>query len=389
MSYTTNYAQRSINEVIQNFSFFSDNSSVNKSESFHLNLEIGVNIESLILQSKTFSSNFRTHGYINFYKTLRIRENEVSTKLEEIYIYDFVKCLYNGLFFHRISENSNLGYAFRGHSALFHLLKSQGNNGRCGSTMLSFILNQGSDLNKYTLFLQLLNQFKFLNKYRNYTTNSFGTHPFFIQEYEMYLNCFAQDHYSMSNIQQGNTDNLADNSKSDSIYANGQLHLVLMNEVSDSSTLSFSNTPLMNSFISHDGGAFYFARVNSGKSISDNPSVFFSKANFIKLTKDNNDMRSIDRIYNRVKINNDIKHTVCSEVFTITGIKCRYVSSPFEGSIKTYLKSDFIKDKISNLINNYNLNFDKIIESIFEDNKNILEIDIDESLDKLIEKLVK
>ena len=63
----------------------------------------------------------------------------------------------------------------------------------------------------------------------------------------------------------------------------------------------------------------------SGKySIENNPSFFFSKANFIKLVSFSEPAKLNDNYYDVQSIDDNHKFLVCSEVFTNTGIKCSY-----------------------------------------------------------------
>jgi hypothetical protein len=325
MSFTNNYSQVTINEINKNFEFLIDSTSISD-RSFHIHFKLGMDLDMLEYQATTFSENFKSHGYINFFKTLRIPESEVFRALHDLYIYSYAKCLYNGLNYSTISEKADLGYAFRGHGALFYILRSPGHSEFYKKRMsISWNLDLGNESYKQALLIKLIAQYPFLKTFRSYSLDTFGTKPFMIQKFEAYFNYLTEDFYSRDNVQQGEQ-NKAEGPRSFANATNGKIILVRMNESHTSSMSSFSLNPIMNAFLSANNKDFYFVPVGNGKSVENNPSLFFSKANFIGLRDNKYNIDKIMRTYRSIPVDSNLLHTVCSEVFTNTGIICRFLS---------------------------------------------------------------
>jgi hypothetical protein len=260
MSKTTNYSRKRINEVIKNFEFL-ENSTTTSEESFCLNLRFDPILQELHRQAMTFSMSYSTHGYINFFKVLQVKQELVESSLYELYIYSFCKCAYNGIYFHNISGSMDLGSAFSGHANLFNVLKSRRNSGNVNQIYLSYSIDVGTESEKQALFAQLFAKFKFLSKYRQYSTDRFGTHSFFIKRYESFLNRLTEDFYSSSHIQQGEKTFHSDNrfSHSDNLkYENGKLEIEKLDSKLSTSINSFDNSPFMNSFYSEDKKILFY-----------------------------------------------------------------------------------------------------------------------------------
>jgi hypothetical protein len=337
MSFTNNYSQSPINEVIKNFEVLEDNTTISN-RSFNLNLKIDVSPSLLEYQAKIFAQNYKTHGYINFFRTLRIREDQVIDKLEKLYVYSYVKCLHNGIYYHRISNNSDMGYAMRGHAAYFNLLTQTSQSGKKNETLLTYSLDVGTSNYKKALLVKLFTKYPFLKDYSEYRKDALGTFPFFIQEYEAYFNYLSDDYYSRDHVQQGEQDKIENSNitgRSRGLtYSNGKLHIVRMDQKQTSSIVSFNNNPLMNAFYTNDRKKYLFITVNSNKTVENNPSVFFSKANFIKLAENQTNQKKIDRIYNRINVDKNLEHVVCYEVYTNTGIFCSFMPVQRSNNIK-------------------------------------------------------
>jgi hypothetical protein len=107
-----------------------------------------------------------------------------------------------------------------------------------------------------------------------------------------------------------------------------------MDQKQTSSIVSFNNNPLMNAFYTNDRKKYLFITVNSNKTVENNPSVFFSKANFIKLAENQTNQKKIDRIYNRINVDKNLEHVVCYEVYTNTGIFCSFMPVQRSNNIK-------------------------------------------------------
>jgi hypothetical protein len=336
MSFTNNYSQAPINESIKTFEVLEDNTTISN-RSFNLNLIIDLSSKQLKYQAKLFAVNYKTHGYINFFKTFRIREDQVLDVLEKLYVYSYAKCLHNGIYYHRISNNSDMGFAMRGHAAYFNLLTQTSQSGKKNDTLLTYNLDVGSDKYKEALLVKLIATYPFLKEYTEYRKDPLGTFPFFIQEFEGYFTYLSEDYYSRDHVQQGEQDKFGNSDTTGRsrglTYPNGKLHIVRMNQKHNSSILSFNNNPLMNAFYSNDRKKYRFITINAGKSVINNPSFFFSKANFIKLADNQTNEDKIERIYREIKVDNNLEHVTCYEVFTNTGIMCSFM--PVKSSSST------------------------------------------------------
>lgn len=385
MSYTTNYSQGPINGSIKTYEGLYDSTSISD-RTFHSNMETFLDTPQLAFQGITFSSNYGSHGYMNFSRTLRIRESEVSNRLFEVFIYSYMKCLHNGLYFHRISDSVDMGLSLRGHASLFELIVSNSQSGRKNETLLSYNLDLGSDSRKRAFLLKLLTDFPFLKEYQNFGLDSLGTTSFFIQKYETTLNLLSEDYYSRDHIQQGDQDkiNLKNNTgRSKGLnYPNGKLHITRLDQKQSSSILSFSNNPIMNGAVSADGKSYRFIPVNEGKTIVNNPSFILSKSLFIKFSNDQIHQTKLDRIYREVEISKDTEHLVCYEVFAITGIMCRFVPTK---NTRNYSGIDTTVSKLENYLSSLS---SKLSEDFFQEVLNSVDIeDFDDVLDEILERV--
>jgi hypothetical protein len=157
-----------------------------------------------------------------------------------------------------------------------------------------------------------------------------------------------------------------------------------MDQKTRSSILSFNNNPLMNAFYTNDKKKYKFITVNGGKSVINNSSFFFSKANFIKMSSKQVNNDKINRIYREIDVDDKFRHVVCYEVFTNTGIICSFLptakpSNPIKipgiEKIEQYLTELFDELSLEDIL-------DKIAEATNFDN-------IEEFFNQLLEKLVK
>jgi hypothetical protein len=327
MSNTTNYCQAHIHKVFKNYEYLRDSTSISD-KSLNLSLLFDPIYDYLALQARTFMLNFKGHGYINFFKTLRVPEKDVKQLLYEAYIYSFFVAVYNALYYDRVSGQCELGYILEGHAALFDVLRSPTISGMKDSTYLSYNINLGGEDGRKAIVVGLLAKFPFLKEYRKTNLNDFGTFAFRIPKYDEVYNRLVEDYYSRDHIQQGERDDDKPHPRAVGLeYTRGKLHVTNLKTKNTSTILTFNNNPVMNSFYSSDRKSFYFVPVNNGRAIENNASVFFSKANFIKLDSLENDMVKINRTYSIVPDDNQLAHTVCSEVFTNTGIKCEFFPS--------------------------------------------------------------
>jgi hypothetical protein len=99
----------------------------------------------------------------------------------------------------------------------------------------------------------------------------------------------------------------------------------------------------------------------------NNPSLFFSKSNFIGLNK-GNDIKTIERIYHFISIKDSNKNLVCSEVFTNTGINSRtcYYMKEEVNRFRTIELSD-LSAKIKGFVDEYGEDFFEILSQEIEE----------------------
>lgn len=407
MPKTINYSIRSIIEVFKNFEFLNGSNMI-ANRAFHVHLEVFLDLENLHKQAKTFATNYKQHGYLIHSKVMRLFEDNVFDKLYELFIYSFVKCIHNGFFYNFLNEEADLGYAFEGHVQLFKLLTKMDNSDLKDDVRLSYSISKGGATWKAAFITKLVAQFKFLRNYRTYSNDDFGCHPFIIPEYEEYFSRFVDDYYSRDHVNTGRKDkgkeqdHKQDQGENDSVdednankkkkkrkrnnmlnnqtYPNGRLHISNLRDKSVSQILSFSNSPVMNSFLSNDSKKLHFIAVGNGRKVDNNPSFSFTKANFLRLAKSGNDKLNIDRQYSEIVITNKQSHLICSEVFTITGIRCTtLVNEKLGGSLPSI-------SSIVNSLKDLDFDMDKIMDALGETEEIS---DLLELLNQKLKKLVK
>lgn len=346
----TNYSAKNISTKAKNFVFLNDNASTSD-KSFRLYLRFDISMSILHQQAEDFSLNYKTHGYINFFKTLCCKVEEVQQNLYNLYIYSFVKCFVNGLNFSKISEQADLGLAMIGHSQMFDIMKSPFCQQLEGDFLLSYMINLPTVAEKEAILVRLLSSFPFLGEFRLYSIDAFGTSAFFIPQYETFLQRLFEDYYSKDHFKNttGSTDKMdskdlksqdqeekeksgkkrnKNNSNEDKIYPNGRLILVKLNKGQTNSVTGFKQSPIMNGFYSIDKKHFIFSEVGNGISMEFNHSLFFSKGIQLRVDGSNlNDLVKIDRYYLQNPLTLQQRHLICSEVSAMTGIKPRFVGS--------------------------------------------------------------
>lgn len=356
MSYSVNYARKQISVLTKNYEFLLDNSSTSN-KSLYLRFCFDISVSELKRQADIFAFNYKAHSYVNLPRILRVKDDEFEQVVRELYIYSFAKSFYNAVFFNKISNDSNLGYVLKGHSCLFRLLRNPVSQDFSETDFVSYTISLGTEAKKQAMFLQLLSAFPFLNRYKDEMPDAFGTIPFFINDYEAYLNRLMQDQFSGNAVQQGDSSFLVTGNITDSL---GRLTLSDLSSIDDTSILSFSNNPIANCFKSPDGKKLYFFPVVNGVRMEFNPSFSFSMANFIKLDY-NNDKDIINKYYYSIDLSDSQKHLILSDIYTISGIKCRTVnvSGGASSNIEVPTLDDIIK-----VINSYNNDFEKVLNKI-------------------------
>jgi hypothetical protein len=98
------------------------------------------------------------------------------------------------------------------------------------------------------------------------------------------------------------------------------------------------NTPITNAFLNKEANCFYFIPVPDGKYMRNNESVFFGKANFLKLSSNNDEDMLRRKFYSWKTISErNFDYVVSWEVYTITGIKCQFLKSNLMNDPRAYM----------------------------------------------------
>lgn len=378
MSFTNNYSIRTINETFKNFEFLEDAPSVSKRD-VTIYFEVTTDVLSLHKQATLFSDSFQTHGYIDFKRVLRIPETAVKETLYNMYVYSYVKCLYNAFFSTQFSQNTDMGRSFRGHVALYRLLSSPSQHTIKDDIYISYEIILGTIKYRKALILQLISKFPFLAEFRFASIEDLGRTHFYISDYESYIDRLDRNFYSTDFIQRGEGNETFEPKKYIP-YDDGKLEIFDLGKSDASSITSFGNSPIMNAFQNNSMKLLYFIPVGNGKPVKFNPSFSFDKANFIRLSSEGNDLEQIRKIYRQYNIKKTDYHLYKSEVFTNTGIKPRGELNYMDGDF------NFKLPDIDELVDNLDsfLDMRKILQSIL-----IGEFDLSEMLDDLIRQQVK
>lgn len=375
---TKNYSQSKINQLFINYSYIERRTSTSD-RSLDVFYDLEIDLDWLDFQARTFSTCYSTHGYLNFFKVMKCKPEDVGLLLTQVYIYSFVKCFYNGIYNSDMSHKTNFGLAFKGHVDLFNVIRSSSNTGYFGETMFSTNLRIGDKKRKDSQMFRIFRRFPFLSEFKNYQFSSFGSVSFSIPKYETILNSFAYDYLSSIHVEQGKVTTGTSDAKQvkRNDYPTGRLHLADMND-SQSAILAFNNFPLLNAFKDKSNN-FYFIPTDEKNPLENNASVFFCKANFITLNSIDSDMSKITKIYNSVGLTAETNHFVCSEVYTITGIKCRNYPAPSQFSEFVIPSVDDIYESIRTKSDNFSsklvlkvLGLDVELDDITDEMYNIL-----------------
>lgn len=367
MSFTSNYSFKNLVKQIRNYEFLNDSSSTS-TRNFSLSLCIDLELERLDLQSEVFSDNFIQHGYIEFSKTLRCKHDEVKTNLKNLYIYSFVKSLYNGLFFENISSDTKQGLCFRGHAAFYQILRNPNLSIFHDNYSVMALIKLPNSIEKKILMSLILRKYDFLSKGIT-NIDSYGNSPFIHTEWESkmhYLNDSHTSRMNILNVESGEKDKLKNDGGSISKPKNNDGRLVMLELTNDvaSSIVNEINNPITNVLLKKNGDTLYFVPVNDTYQIENNCSFFFNLANFIRLN-DSSD-KDLNKYYSSNPYSLESKKFfIASEVFTNTGIKCKTIYSGLSGTSKPIFLPK-VEDIISRVIDNPNLSIENITNIINE-----------------------
>jgi hypothetical protein len=297
----------------------------------------------------------------------------VGKKLEELFIYSFVKALYNGIYCDKISNSADFGLFLEGHGLMYHILKNNMVNSNKEGISFFSTIDLGTSQEKRALILKLLLEFPFLAKsLRN--INAFGNKQFVSPEHESYLNALEEDHYCKNHTQQGER-------KTHSDYPNGKLCLLRVKASDENNITSFQNTPLLNAFANSDESKLHCILPRGKNIVPNNASFFFSMAIFVVAKDSQRDRKKISRVYNEIELNDNTIHLACSQVHAITGINCVTVDVPRDSVSPIKIPSfEEIREYFYGLADE---KFDEIFERIADGLKDVdLETIIEEILPK-------
>lgn len=303
----------------------------NNSTARQVNFEFTIkpDIRRLNYRAETFAFNFKSHGDLNLSKILRIPEWQLNSKLKELYIYSYIKCLHNSLFFHKLDSTSSWGFCFHGHSEMFYLLQQASFSYLHENIFVYMTINIGNDDKRRIMITKLITQFKFLAPYRGYL-NLMGLQSFMIPEYENYFAYLEEDYYSKR--AQGEPEKIDKNVKEDGhstsrvisgeFNSKGRIKVVKVRNNETQTILNEENLPLTNAFASEGNKVLHYIEVGNGHEVAFNRSFFFCLSNDIQIVK-NKDLANLSKNYFKTMImSKDTDFLVASEVYTNTGIRC-------------------------------------------------------------------
>lgn len=335
---TKNYSKTRLVSVKKTESFLKkENISTNSNISFVFKVKPEVRI--LNLQAKTFASNFHSHGYINLYKILRCRENAVEDCLYKLFIYSYFKCLHNSLFQSNLDAEDDFGYCLKGHSQMFHVLRNTRYANIEGEVYMDISIDLGTTRDRMIQLALLLKQFNFLNSYVN-TVSSLGMQAFYIPEFERMLSFLKEDFYAQradgepaeTGEDYNSESNKLTTSSNGESNTKGRIEIVKVRNNKCKSIMDFKELPITNAFMNEDHTILYYVEVNGNFEVRYNESFFFSSSNFIVISSFKGS--TLDDYYRSMNITRNEDFLVASEVYTASGIKCKYVDSSTQSSFK-------------------------------------------------------
>lgn len=302
----------------------------------------------LLLQASTFSSNFVNHGDYNLQKILRCRHDQVEDILTKMYVYSYIKNFHNGLFCDKLNDSCDLGYSFEGHQQLFEVIKSPYQRRVREDIFIDSKIKLGNDTTKQVSIALLISQFPFLKEYSSYIDN-LGFEAFLIPKYESYFSFLTEDFYAARSTGDIANTAILKGPKVDTRGDKGKISVVGTNNETSRQILKEGSYPITNAFTNVDDSKLYFIEVNGSHSINDNPSFFFSKANFIKISSNANTTKFVNKFYLTKELTPKEDFLTCSEVFTITGIRCKYIGEKKEKLFSNIMSTQIIDSIIYKL----------------------------------------
>lgn len=304
---------------------------MNNSSDLQLNFyyEVNPSVNRLKLQAEIFAANFEAHGYYNFPRLLRCRDDKVKTNLEDMYIYSYLKCYYVLLFNSELDDSEDLGYCFTGHSRFLNLMLCQGYKQVRDEVFVFNNVRYGSFAKRKLKFSLLVAQFPQFKDWQ-YSQTALGHDIFSDVNIERHFENIVADFYGKRGYQDENVEGeedpgLGENANfhktSSEMNDEGRITICKVRNNGVQTIREEGNRPLNNCFMNTSFTELYYLEVNGTYEVKNNPSFHFNNANFICINEHTDD-EILNKFYRSMAIGTRQSFMLCSEVFTITGINC-------------------------------------------------------------------
>lgn len=281
---------------------------------------ISKNFSYIDRQARIFRDNYLSHGEINHYKIFRCRQEEVGDLVYMMFVYSYAKAMYAALFYHNFHEDSNFGRCLKGHSQMFHLLKSPNYQEVIDGFFVNNTIHLGDEDSRKVFIALLFKQFPKLGS-NIVSQDNFGFQPLIITKYEYLFDFLVDDYYAKS------ADPEEKSAEADDIRGRGRIQIVPVNEPNCMAITSNDSYPCLNAFYSNNEKKLICYSVHSDHKMQDNNSLWLPKAIGLKLN-DSQSESVVDKCgFISISNNNSLDHISCSEVYAISGIRCKYITS--------------------------------------------------------------
>lgn len=360
MENTANYGSNKI-IAVKNTATYITGANSSSDKQVLIKLVHDFNPVDIDVQSLIFAQNYATHGYLQLTTLFKCSREQVIPKLRELYVYSFVKCVYNANNKDLLASQDDFGFCFRGHSELFYVLQQANYQIEKDDVFIHVNLDFGTKDERQIKFLATLEYFPFLKENGKWIS-SYGDQPFFIPDIERNFMVLQEDYYSVR--AHGEPEKIDKNYFGENIpltsategvvNSEGRIQIVKVRNNQCSEIIMWERLPIINAFLSQDGSKFYFMEVNGNFQVKNNRSLFFSYSSGIKLVSLTGS--NVENYYRSTNTDRDLKFLATSQVFTMTGIRCQFLSNELPEN-DTFGKVPFKKvmdslSKIDNLLDN-------------------------------------
>lgn len=267
-------------------------------------------------QANIFRENYLTHGEINHYKVFRCRQSEVEDILYDMYIYSYAKALYSAMFYHNFNEGSNFGMCFQGHSQMFYLIKDPNFQDLTDGYFVTNYIHLGNESERRIFFALLIQQFPKLTMFSE-LINNFGFEPFIIPKMERYFYFLNEDYYAKNAGDESNETAGSDE------FGRGRIKVTELLNSNCAKITSKASYPCLNSFYDRTEDNLICFSLFSHDA-QDNNSLWLSKAIGLKISDEASEEVVRNSGYISISNNESLRHIGCSEVYAITGIRCKF-----------------------------------------------------------------